>query len=147
MSLKATKIQGLLGCILIGMQLVASAQAFASDYLLIANRGVTASVLSRQEAQAIFTGEKSRWDDGKPIHIVVLNGGDAARGFLQNVVGKTPSQFDMYWKKLIFTGKAGAPKSFEDPASVVKYVSRTAGAVGFVGEADAVGQVKTISVK
>ncbi len=147
MSMKGLNSQRFLAAMLSFMLLAISVASFASDYVLIANRKVTVSSISRQEAKAIFTGDTTRWDDGKPIQIVILQGGDASRSFLQNVVGKTPSQFDTYWKRLIFTGKAGAPKSFDDPASVVRHVSGTAGAVGFVGAGEATGQVKIISIK
>ena len=122
-------------------------QVDAAEYAVIANRGVSISSLTRQEAQAIFTGEKTRLEDGKSIRIVVLQGGEASRSFLQQVLGKTPSQFDIYWKKLIFTGKAGAPRTFDSPSAVVRYVASTPGALGFVGSSDVTGQVKTISVR
>lgn len=127
--------------------LLATATSFAADYAVVANKGVGSSSLSKSDAQAIFSGEKSKWDDGKPIKIVVLQGGGASKSFLQDVVGKTPSQFDTYWKKLVFTGKAGAPKTFDDPDALVSYVSGTAGAIGFVGAGQAGGSVKTISIR
>jgi ABC-type phosphate transport system substrate-binding protein len=121
--------------------------AVAADYVVIANKGVSASSLGKSDAQAIFLGDKSKWDDGKPIKIAVLEAGSAHKAFLQHVVGKSPSQFDSYWKKLMFSGKAAAPKSFSDDQSLVEFVAGHAGAVGYVAAGSAGGSVKTISIK
>jgi ABC-type phosphate transport system substrate-binding protein len=121
--------------------------AAASDFVIVANKGVSASSLSKGDLQAIFLGEKTKWDDGKPIKIVTLDEGAAHKAFLQNVVGKTPSQFDSYWKKLIFTGKAAAPKAFDEAGKLVDFVASQSGAIGYVAAGQAVGSVKTISIK
>ena len=119
--------------------------AFAADYVVIANKGVSVGSLSKDDAQAMFLGEKSKWDDGKSVKLAVLAEGTAHKSFLQHVVGKSPSQFDNFWKKLVFTGKASAPRSFEDASSVISFVAATPGAIGYVGKADS--SVKTISIK
>lgn len=127
--------------------LTSASVSFAADYTVIANKGVSSGSLSKADIQAIFLGDKTKWDDGKPVKIAVLESGSASKSFLQGVVGKTPSQFDNYWKRLIFTGKAAAPKAFDDAASLVQFVSGTSGAVGFVGDGQAGSSVKTISIK
>lgn len=121
--------------------------ASAADYVVVVNKGVSVNSLSRDDAEAIFLGDKSKWDDGKSIRIAILEGTSASKSFLQKVVGKTPSQFDYYWKKQVFAGKASAPKTFDDAASLVQFVSSTAGAVGFVGDGQAGSSVKSISIK
>ncbi len=123
------------------------APAAAADFVIVANKNVSASSLSKADLQAIFLGEKTRWDDGKPIKIVILDEGAAHKAFLQSVVGKTPSQFDSYWKKLIFTGKAAAPKAFDEAGKLVDFVASQSGSVGYVAAGQAVGSVKTISIK
>lgn len=129
------------------LMLIFVSASFAADYVVVAHKGVGSSSLSKADIQAIFLGDKTKWNDGKPIKIAVLETGSASKKFLQSVVGKTPSQFDNYWKKLIFTGKAAAPKTFDDAAGVVQFVSSTSGAVGFVGDGQAGSSVKTLSIK
>jgi ABC-type phosphate transport system substrate-binding protein len=130
-----------------GVILVFAATAFGADYKVVTNKSATVTSLSKGDLQAIFLGEKSKWDDGKTIKIVVLEDGDTNKAFLQGVVGKTPSQFESYWKKLIFTGKAAAPKSFGESAAIVDFVAGHPGSIGYVSSGQAVGSVKTISVK
>lgn len=121
--------------------------AIAADYLVVANKGVSVGSLSREDAQAIFLGERTKWDDGKSIKIAVLETGGAHKAFLQDVVSKTPSQFDNYWKKKVFTGKSAAPKTFGDAQSLTEYVSGQPGAIGYVAAGSAGSSVKTISIK
>jgi ABC-type phosphate transport system substrate-binding protein len=133
--------------LVISVMLGMMSNVFAADYKIVANKSVSAGSLSKSELQAIFLGEKSKWDDGKPIKIVVLEEGGAHKAFLQSVVGKTPSQFESYWKKLVFTGKAAAPKAFGDASSLVDFVAGHSGAIGYVADGQSVGSVKTISIK
>lgn len=121
--------------------------AFAADFKIIAYKTVSATALTKAELQSIFLGEKSRWEDGKPIKIVVLEDGPVHKEFLQAVLGKTPSQFDSYWKKLVFTGKAAAPKSFAEVAELVDYIGTHPGTIGYVAAGQRVGSIKTISIK
>ena len=121
--------------------------AFASEYVVVANKGVPYNSLSKAELKDLFLGDKTRWDDGKPVKIAVLDGGAASKAFLQSVVGKTPSQYELFWKKLVFTGKAAAPKSFDDATDLAQFVSGTSGAIGFVADGQAGNSVKTISIK
>lgn len=121
--------------------------ALAADFKIMAYKTVSASSLTKNELQAIFLGEKTRWDDGKPIRIVVLEGGPVHHAFLQSVLGKTPSQFETYWKKLVFTGKGAAPRAYADMAEVVDYISTHPGSIGYVAGDQPVGSLKKISIR
>ncbi|MDD2367156.1 MAG: hypothetical protein PHN84_13420 [Desulfuromonadaceae bacterium] len=120
---------------------------FAADFALVANKDVPFNAVSKTDAKAIFLGNKTRWDDGKPIRIAILEGGGASRTFLERVINKTPSQFELHWKKLLFTGKAVSPKTFDDALNLLQFVAGTSGAVGFVGAEEAESSVKKISIK
>ena len=119
----------------------------AADYVVIANKGVTTDSLSKSELQATFLGEKTKWDDGKHITIIILESGDINKSFLQDIVEKTPSQYESYWKKLIFTGKATAPKSFNEVSKVIEFVAGQPGAIGYMASGEAGSTVKTITIK
>jgi len=133
----------LFGAMLFGV----SAGAWAEDYVVVANKSVGSNALSKLDAQSIFLGDKTKWEDGKPIDFAVMEDGDAQKAFLQDVVGKTSAQFDNYWKRLVFTGKASAPKTFGDARKLLEFVAATPGAVGYVPAGKADASVKTISIK
>ena len=138
-----SKARGLLTAFFV----VAAAALSAADFAVVANKGSAESSVSRNDLKAMFLGEMTRWDDGKAVTIAVLNTGAVNASFLQRVLGMTPAQFDTHWKKLVFTGKASAPKSFESAAALQEFVAGKPGAVGFVEVSQASGSVKTLTVK
>jgi ABC-type phosphate transport system substrate-binding protein len=121
--------------------------ATAAGYTVIANKSVEVDALSKADLQAIFLGEKVKWDNRKYIKIVLLEAPAIQREFLQNVVGKTPSQYDNHWSKLVFTGKATMPQSFADQARLVEFVAGKPGSIGFVPAGQVGDTVKIISIK
>lgn len=121
--------------------------AFAAEFVVVANKSVPVNSLSKSELQSIFLGEKTKWDDGKPIKLYVMGEGSAHRSFLESIVEKSSSQFEIYWKKLVFTGKAAAPKVINDSGDLVATVARQVGAISYTTADQSRTAVKTISVK
>ena len=141
-------LRGIVMCTALSASLAGfSSSAWAEDYVVIANKSVAAAGLSKSDAQSIFVGDKTRWEDGKPIEFAIIESGEVQRTFFQDVIGKTPSQFDSYWKRLVFTGKASAPKAFGDEKKMLEFVAATPGAVGFVSAGKVDPSVKTLSIK
>lgn len=131
----------------IGVVIWLTAEAFAANFVVVANKDVPVDSLSKAELRAIFLGEKVKWDNRKYIKLAFLDEGDVSKEFLQGVVGKTPSQYDNHWQKMVFSGKGAMPQSFAEMSKVVDYVATHPGAVGFVAAGQAGGSVKTISIK
>jgi ABC-type phosphate transport system substrate-binding protein len=120
--------------------------AHAGNIILIANKGVGASSLSKGDVQLIFLGKKTSWDDGKKITPVVLRSGRVHDQFLKANLDKSASQFDTFWKQMMFTGKGRPPKSVAGDADVVHFVSSTDGAVGYIDADTPHGDVKRIEI-
>jgi len=121
--------------------------ASAAGYMIIANKSVDASTLSKADLQAIFLGEKVKWDNRKYIKIVLFEEPEISREFLQNIVGKTPSQYDNHWSRLVFTGKATMPQTFAERSRVVEFVAGKPGSIGFVPAGQVGDSVKVISIR
>ena len=121
--------------------------ARAADFVVIANPAVSANSLSRAELKAIFLGEKVKWDNKKHIRIVILENGLAYVDFLQTIVGKTPSQYDQHWMKLVYTGRGSIPPSFIEEHQVIEYVTKQPHAIGFVSPGNVTGADKIIAIK
>ncbi|GEM_PF-1967289 len=122
----------------------------AGDILIIANKEVPASVLSKNEIRSIFLGEKIRWDDDRKMTFVILKTKEHDE-FLRAYIGNTAAQYLNYWKKMVFTGKSKSPKAFDTPEKLLDYVAETEGSVGYIPSeaySDAYNdKVKIISVK
>ena len=119
----------------------------AQDILIICNKNVSQDALSRDELQQIFLGRKTRWSDDQKISFAVMKSGDIHNEFLKKMVDKTPSQYEAFWKKLIFSGQGKAPVSFNTPEEILAYVAATPGAVSYVPSDLLQENVKVINIK
>lgn len=133
--------------VILAATLCLAASVYAADFEVIAHKNVPVSTLSKAELKSIFLGEKVKWDNNKYIKIVVPEQEAAYKDFLQNVVGKTPSQFDKHWMNLVFTGRGAMPQAFADSQKLVDYVAGHPGVVGVVAAGQAGASVKTIAIK
>ncbi|QXE90000.1 hypothetical protein [Geomonas subterranea] len=121
--------------------------AHAGSFIVIANKSVVESTLTRVELQGIFLGEKVKWGNRKHIKMAVLEDDRTLKEFLQVILGKTPSQFDQHWVRMVTTGKASMPPAFPDGQQMIDFVARTPNAIGFVPAGQAGDAVKTIAIK
>jgi ABC-type phosphate transport system substrate-binding protein len=120
--------------------------AVADDLIVIGNRSVPASELSEKDIQNIYLGKKKVWENGLKIEMAVLGESDLTDRFLKNYVKKSPSRFNNYWKKQVFTGGGKPPVSFEREKDLVEYVSKTKGAIGYVASQSYSDSVKILAV-
>lgn len=116
------------------------------DIVIVCNKDVPVNSLTKDEVKSIFLGEKVKWDDSHKITFVLLMTETHDR-FLEKYIGTNASQYLQYWKKMIFTGKAGSPKSFKEPDKLIEYIAGAEGAVGYIPSEAYNDKVKTISVR
>ncbi len=119
----------------------------SAEIILIANPNISETSLSLKDVQRIFL-RKKKILSGKALHIAIQKNKSKHSEFLQKYVHKTPSQFNRYYKKLVFTGKGKPPLLVADDSAMLSYISSTPGAIGYIskvskGEAD--DTVKIIS--
>ena len=121
--------------------------AWAGDIVVVANKGIGESSLSKKEIQSIFLGKKKSLG-GTTVQLAILKGNakDVHGRFLKTYVKKSPSKFKNYYKKLVFTGKGKEPKSFASEASLLAFVARTNGAIGYASADAVTHQVKTMRI-
>lgn len=129
------------------MSMIIPTLSIAGDIVVICNPSVTKSVLSKQDVKNIFLGKKTTWSDDNKIHFVTQKDSAIHGIFLKKYVGKSASQFSNYWKKQVFTGKGSTPQSYTSDQEVIKFVSETSGAVGYISSDTGLDNVKTIKVR
>ena len=118
----------------------------AGSAAVIGHAKFPAGSLSKADVAAVFLGKKGKIG-GTKVVLATLKGGNTHKAFLKAYVGKTPSQYRNYWKKLVFTGKAKAPKSFKSEKALAAFVAKTPGAIGYIAAGDAPAGTKAITVK
>jgi ABC-type phosphate transport system substrate-binding protein len=129
------------------MVLIYALSLQAGTVIVIANKGVASSSVSRDEIQRMFLGKKTTWENGKKVVPVDQKGGRVQSGFLAEILKKTEAQYDSYWKQAVFTGVGLPPKSFETDAEVVQFVEKTDGAVGYIDSDSPHAAVKKLDIK
>jgi ABC-type phosphate transport system substrate-binding protein len=120
----------------------------AQDVVLIASSNVMVNgSISASDVQNIFLGKKTTWDDGNKITFITLNDGTTHETFLKNYIGKSSSQYKTFWKKQVFTGKGKMPESVDSDQDMVKAISGTTNAIGYVSAGTDIGSAKNLPVK
>ncbi len=109
--------------------------ANAAEVLIVANKNVPDTALSRKSVEKIFLGKLRRWTDNSAVHAAAPADPDLLEIFLKRYLRKPPSKYKTYWRMMIFSGKGIPPKSMPTEAELLDYVARTPGAVGFVSDA------------
>jgi ABC-type phosphate transport system substrate-binding protein len=108
------------------------------ELVIIANKAVAADKISRAELRPIFQTRKDSWPDGTTAHPFNLPDSNAIRrAFDAAVLGLEPDQTARYWIDRRIRGGDRPPPTAGSSVIVVRVVSKTAGAIGYV-EASAV---------
>ena len=121
-----------------------SVQPLWAEPIVIANDSVSVSTIDDSTIQKIYLGKKSKWEDGTKIVPFALANGNVHEVFLNTYIKKSPSQFSTYWKQMIFSGKGVPPTAFGSEEEMVKYVSTTSGAIGYIDSATPHNDVRVL---
>jgi ABC-type phosphate transport system substrate-binding protein len=123
---------------------VTGAQA---QVMVIANPGVKAADVSKNDLRDVFSGAASSLKDGSQVTPVLLKAGAASDAFLSAYIGKPDGAFRAGWRSLVFSGQASMPKTVESESAMVDYVAHTPGAIGYVSSATPHEGVKVLAVR
>jgi ABC-type phosphate transport system substrate-binding protein len=117
-----------------------------SGIVVIANKAVSVSKVSREDLRPIFQTKKDTWPDGTPAHPFNLPEGNSIRqGFDAAVLGLDPDRVARYWIDRKIRGGERPPQTAPSSAVLVKVVSKTVGAVGYVEAAAVDASVKVVA--
>ncbi len=133
----------LLATVLFGLAVASHAQ----DAVFVTNTATADAALSADDVKAILLGNKTKWESGGVIKLVVLTEGAVNDKVIRDHTQRSADQFDKYWKKLVFTGKGMPPATAKTDAEVIDYVSKTPGSFGYVAKESATDKVKVIAIK
>jgi ABC-type phosphate transport system substrate-binding protein len=100
--------------------------------------------LAPRELSHIFWRKKQYWHGGARIHPVNLHTEHPLRTvFSKTVLGSTPAEQIDYWNGLYFHGTT-PPYSVQSEEAVLRYVSTTKGAIGYVSVCNLDDRVKPV---
>ena len=118
-----------------------------AQVIIITNKSVDETRLTKQDIQKIFLGKESQWPDNTKIHVVNLKNDEIHKAFLKEYIGRSATQYKNWWKKMLFTGKGDPPQEFDSVEGLVEFVAKTKGAIGYIDTTPANENVKAITVE
>jgi hypothetical protein len=118
----------------------------AAEIKVVANPSVKAAQISTDALKRIFLARDTSLEGGH-VEPVFEKGGATHEAFLKQYLGKTDAALSIYYRSLVFTGKAFMPKMLGSDAEVLDYVAKTRGAIGYVNVAASIPGTKEIAVR
>jgi ABC-type phosphate transport system substrate-binding protein len=122
------------------------AQAKA-QVIVIANPGVKATEISKNDLRDVFTGSATALPGGGKVVPILLKAGTIYEEFLQIYVGKSDAAYRAGWRSLVFSGEGSMPKTLDSDAAVVEFVAHNTGAIGYISKATPHEGVKVLAIK
>lgn len=119
----------------------------AADYVLVVNRNNPVNSITGQEANLIFLGKKTVWPGGRTVTIVLQDGKRTHAAFVKGLLGRSPRQYTIYWKKALFTGTAIPPRSLKGDSDVKAFVASNRDAVGYISPDALDDSVRVLEVR
>lgn len=130
----------------LGSMTVLNTPILAEDIIIIVNKSVYNESLSVLDVKNIFLGKKKVWDNNEKIVLAVLKKDNTHKKFTRKYLKKNSTQFNNYWKNMVFTGKARAPRRFKDEEELRGFVAGTQDAIGYISSELYTKDVKKIIV-
>jgi ABC-type phosphate transport system substrate-binding protein len=123
-----------------------SGTAGGDDLVVIVNKANPTATLTKGELRAVFLALKTSWPNGTeafPINLPESN--ELRRKFDLAVLGWGPDDVANYWIDRRIRGDARMPKKVSSTLAVLKVVSGSEGAVGYLHRSEATKQVKVVA--
>lgn len=103
--------------------LIISLSSYATSYVFVTNVKNEINSISKTEVREIYLGNSFTWINGKKAIPLRLELNDGLDDFLSAYVGMSVSNFNAYWRRRLFSGKAIPPKHFTDVVQLVHFMS------------------------
>ncbi|MFY8273197.1 phosphate ABC transporter substrate-binding protein [Pseudoalteromonas sp. SSDWG2] len=104
------------------------------------NNGADEAVVKK-----LFLGKAKSFNDGSAASPVNQDANAVFDEFNDKVLGKSSSQLNAYWSKLVFTGKGTPPDKLANDQAVIDFVKANPGAIGYVSSASVTADVKVVA--
>lgn len=119
----------------------------APAYRIIVHPHNPVTRLERQFLADAFLKKVTRWSDDRVVYPADLFPNAPARvAFSKEVLRRSVAAVKAYWQQRIFSGRGVPPPEFVDESSVVAYVLKYEGAIGYVSATTDVEGAKEVTV-
>jgi ABC-type phosphate transport system substrate-binding protein len=114
---------------------------------VVVNEANPVSSLSRDDVSQLFLKKTTAWPDGITVLPVdQFEDSEAREAFNRNFHRKSGKAVRAYWQQRVFSGRDVPPPEKDGDASVIAFVRRNRGAIGYVTTAGPASGVKIVAV-
>ena len=115
---------------------------------IVVHRSLGPQELTLGVARLLFTMRLLRWPDGTRVRVFVLQDSDPLhREFAKQSLDLYPRQLRRVWDRHLFSGSGAVPVSLNSVDEMLKRVSETPGAIGYLPDGFAGESVRVIHVE
>lgn len=116
--------------------LTLAAPARTQGFVIVVHPDSGIESVRRAELSKIFLGRLRTWSDGTPALPVDQPPDRPVRErFSRTVHGRSVVRVEVYWKRMIFSGRAVPPAELSNDLQVLDFVRTYPGGVGYINEA------------
>lgn len=119
-------------CMVFLLLLLGGALTFAADDRLVVIGHSALSKTDISTLQRLYTGRVVSINEQAAIPVHLPPGDPLRRQFLDVVMKQSEEQYTGYWLVRQYVGKGAPPKEFATVDALVKYVTTTPGALGYL---------------
>lgn len=127
--------------------LASAAAAAQSSLVIVAHPSVGPRSISQAELSKIFLKKLRTWEDGQRALPVDQVPGPIREAFSETVHGRSMITIEVYWKRMIYSGRDVPPAEAAGDEAVLEFVRSTPGAVGYVSPNADLEGVITLSLE
>lgn len=115
---------------------------------VISHKSVDVKSLTTSQLRRIYTMRQLQWSSNVRIKVYVLSSNHLThKNFCKENLRIFPYQLDRIWNKLTFSGLGVAPTVVKNQAELLRIVSTTPGAIGYIDNVNKEGHVNVIEIK
>jgi ABC-type phosphate transport system substrate-binding protein len=115
-----------------------------AQVVVIANEDVPINTITKTELLDIYTLEIGLWDNGQDITIFDLKPKGEVKDTFYNYLDKSTSRMKSIWMKKMLSRGDDPPESLKSEEIILKKVSSTTGAIGFISKSKVNEEVKIL---
>ena len=120
----------------------------AAELKIIIHPSNSARAVDKGFLSDAFLKKVTRWPSGETIRPLDQRPDTAVRrSFSRGILKRTVAAVRSYWQQRIFSGRDVPPPELDSDASVIAYVERTPGAVGYVSGDAKLGSSRELQVQ
>jgi hypothetical protein len=124
--------------LMIGATLALALASAQAEIVVVGNPG--AAPLAKEQVSDVFLGKNTTMNPVDQAEAAPIRA-----DFYKKATGRDLAQVKATWSRLVFSGKAQAPREVADAASVKKAVAADPKAVGYIDKSAVDGTVKVLA--